>query len=219
MSWRTGIRAALIASAIASSVGCYATAGSVSYRGSYDTSQCYWNWVGDPQGGYEQMYCYHPSYAEYRPYYYGGGWVRRYPAWYSGARVEVAPPPVRFVRPRGVEIRPAPLMPPAFVHVSPPRAAPPVFVPPRGNPPGFGPRGNPPGFAPPPVNPPVVVPPPGNPPGFGPRGNPPGFAPPPGNPQGFGRPRGNPPVFVPGPGNPQGFGRPPGGPPGFVPRR
>lgn len=79
--------------------------------GYFDTQRCYWTWVDDTFGGFEQLHCWNPSYGGYYPYVQGGVNVRRYPGWYTGQRVVVAPPPVTVVRPPGVTIVPAPRAP------------------------------------------------------------------------------------------------------------
>jgi hypothetical protein len=88
--------------------GCVATV-----RGPYDTNQCYWTWVDDPHGGYEQLHCWNTSVGGYVGYLHGESYVRRYPGWYSGPRTVVVPPPVGIVRPRGVVVVPPPLARPA----------------------------------------------------------------------------------------------------------
>lgn len=79
--------------------------------GYYDTQRCYWTWVNDTYGGYEQLYCWNGGYNTYYPYVQRGVNVRRYPGWYTGGRTVVAPPAVGIVRPPGVNIVPPPAMP------------------------------------------------------------------------------------------------------------
>lgn len=115
------------ASLLASLSACVAGVRGAYGVGYYDTQRCYWTWVDDPYGGYDQLYCYNGSYGGYYPYLQGGVNVRRYPGWYSGRRTIVAPPSVGFVRPPGVTIVPTPSGPrvPMAVPVQPvPQAVP-----------------------------------------------------------------------------------------------
>ena len=95
--------------------------------GYFDTQRCYWTWIDDPYGGYQQLYCYNGSYGGYYPYLQSGLNVRRYPGWYTGTRTIVAPPSVGIVRPPGVTIVAPPAGPrvPMAVPVQPvPQAVP-----------------------------------------------------------------------------------------------
>lgn len=103
----------LIAAALPSCMASYGL-------GYYDTQRCYWTWVNDPYGGYEQLYCWNGGYNTYYPYVQRGVNVRRYPGWYTGGRTVIAPPAVGIVRPPGVTIvaPPAvPVRPPTTVYV------------------------------------------------------------------------------------------------------
>lgn len=95
--------------------GCVATVRgpAVVTTGGYDTNQCYWTWVDDGYGGYEQLFCYSGPQRTYVAVVHGGGHVRRYPTWYRGQRVVTVAPRVRIVRPRGVVIRPRPIRAPS----------------------------------------------------------------------------------------------------------
>lgn len=107
-------RAAALAALVATVVGCLAAVG-----GPYDTSQCYWTWVNDMYGGYEQLHCWNGGLGGYHPYAYGGGAVRRYPGWYRGQRVVVTPPRFNVVRPRGVVVVPPPAGPVPWARPAP----------------------------------------------------------------------------------------------------
>lgn len=87
--------------------------------GPYDTNQCYWTWVEDGYGGYEQLRCWNPTLSGYYHYSQGGSFVRRYPSWYRGQRVMVAPPSVGLIQPRGVVVVPPPAGPMPFARPSP----------------------------------------------------------------------------------------------------
>lgn len=118
-----GGRWLVVAGLVAALLGCVAAVRGA--YGPYDTSQCYWTWVDDGYGGYEQLHCWNPNLSGYYQYSYGGNYVRRYPSWYSGHRVVVAPPRVGIVRPRGVVVVPPPMARPGGMHGGPmPQAVP-----------------------------------------------------------------------------------------------
>ena len=128
---------------VAIQVGCFAAVRGA--YGPYDTNQCYWNWVEDGYGGYEQLHCWAPGMGAYYQYAQGGTYVRRYPTWYSGQRVVVTPPVVGLVQPRGVVIAPPPMaMPGRPPPMGGPGRPPPMAMP--GGPP-MGGSGRPPVMA------------------------------------------------------------------------
>lgn len=111
-----GLLSALVALSIS---GCVATVSGPYVARPYDASQCYWTYVDDGYGGYEQLHCWSPPSATYVAVVQGGHYVRRYPAWYRGRRVVVVAPRVRVVRPRGrIVVRPMPRVAPrGRIHV------------------------------------------------------------------------------------------------------
>ena len=106
---KRGLLVAVILFAV--QVGCVAAVRGT--YGPYDTSQCYWTWIEDGYGGYEQLRCWAPGVSSYDPFVQGGAYVRRYPTWYTGQHVAVTPPIVGLVHPRGVVVAPPPMAVPA----------------------------------------------------------------------------------------------------------
>lgn len=83
-------------------VACIATV-----PGPYDTQRCYWTWVADGYGGYEQLQCWSAPVGRFHPFVHRGGPVYRYPVGYAGPRVVVSVPRVGLVpAPPGAAVAP-----------------------------------------------------------------------------------------------------------------